>query len=396
MDERGDASAVEPRGPVVSGSPLLLAMVITLHAMNHMTGGALPVLYPAIQDEFGLSYVELGFLRSASSFASGFPQMFVGGFRRWISGRVLIGLGNLLNALMAMLSSLVGGFHQFLVLRVAGGLFGSPQHPIGTSILTANTHPSWRGRVFSINLAAPTLASTLSPLVAAWLLMSIGWRRSLVVMAIPALLASLVTLFFVREQADSEAKTRSFSLKGLKMALGNRNVMAISSLRTVMAFRMGVRAFIPLYFIDALGMSTALSSTLYSIMIFGGVVGPFFWGYLSDRMARKPLVIGVLAAQGVLFYSLQLLRAPLILAAVLFLIGFMSQTVIMQSILADSIERQHLDQVFGFYYTLGFTLGSVSSVIFAYVVETLGFAYGFTYIAAVTAVSLVPALFIRE
>jgi sugar phosphate permease len=103
MDERGDAGAVEPRGPIVSGSPLLLAMVITLHAMNHMTGGALPVLYPAIQDEFGISYVELGFLRSAFSFASGFPQMFVGGgLRRWASGRVLIGLGNLLNTFMAI------------------------------------------------------------------------------------------------------------------------------------------------------------------------------------------------------------------------------------------------------------------------------------------------------
>ncbi|MCW3978402.1 MAG: hypothetical protein NWF12_01515, partial [Candidatus Bathyarchaeota archaeon] len=80
----------------------------------------------------------------------------------------------------------------------------------------------------------------------------------------------------------------------------------------------------------------------------------------------------------------------------LFLIGFMAQTVIMQSILADSIDRAQLDPVFGFYYTLGFTLGSVSSVIFAYVVEALGFDYGFTYIAAVTAVSIVPALFIRE
>ena len=76
--------------------------------------------------------------------------------------------------------------------------------------------------------------------------------------------------------------------------------------------------------------------------------------------------------------------------------SMVAQTVIMQSILAVSIDRTQLDPVFGFYYTLGFTLGSVSSVIFTYVVEVLGFNYGFTYIAAVTAVSIIPALFIKE
>jgi FSR family fosmidomycin resistance protein-like MFS transporter len=187
--------------------------------------------------------------------------------------------------------------------------------------------------------------------------------------------------------------SRSFSLSGFTTALRNRNVLSISLLRTVMAFRMGIRAFIPLYFINVLGMTTGLSSTLYSVMIFGGVVGPFFWGYLSDRM---PLIILILAIQGALYYSLQLTSDIWLLVPLLFMIGFMVQTVIMQSVLADSTDREQLDHVFGFFYTLGFTLGSLSSIIFAYVVETLGFNYGFTYITGVSLFSIVPALFIRE
>jgi len=290
----------------------------------------------------------------------------------------------------------VGSFQQFIALRVVAGIGGSPHHPVGTSMLTTNTHPSWRGRVFGINLAAPTLASTLAPLVAAWLLLSLGWRATLTVLSVPALLASLVMLFVVKEDADADARSRSFSMRGLIDALRNRNVLAISALRTVMAFRMGVRAFIPLYFINVLGMTTGLSSTLYSVMIFGGVVGPFFWGYLADRMPRKPIIIAVLGVQGVLYYSLQIVTDVVLLAPLLFLIGFMAQTVVMQSVLADSTEKAHLDQVFGFFYTLGFTLGSISSIIFAYIVETLGFNYGFTYIAAVTAISIIPAFFIQE
>jgi len=74
----------------------------------------------------------------------------------------------------------------------------------------------------------------------------------------------------------------------------------------------------------------------------------------------------------------------------------MVQTVVAQSILADSTERAQLDQIFGFYYTLGFTLGSLSSVVFGYVVELFGFGLGFNYIAVVTAISIIPALFITE
>jgi MFS family permease len=85
-----------------------------------------------------------------------------------------------------------------------------------------------------------------------------------------------------------------------------------------------------------------------------------------------------------------------LLAAVLFMIGFLVQTVVVQNVLSDSVEPSQLDQIFGFYFTLGFTLASVSSVLFGYIVEIYGFGWGFTYIAAVTLVSMVPAFFIVE
>jgi MFS family permease len=199
VKDEGDGEVVGEVQQASSGSPLLLGTVIILHALNHLINGSLPVLYPSIMQEFHLSYVQLGFLRSASSLAGGFPQMFVSLLRRWLTGRVLIALGNLLTSVMTMFASLVGGFNEFLVLRVIGGICGSPQHPIGTSMLTTNTDPAWRGRIFGLNMAVPTLASTISPLVATWLLVSMGWRMSLFTLAIPALLGSIILLVFVKD-----------------------------------------------------------------------------------------------------------------------------------------------------------------------------------------------------
>ncbi len=377
-------------------SPLVWS-VIVLHMLNHVISGAMPMLYPDIMDEFSLSYSQLGLIRSAITFAAGFPQMFVGFLRRWFSGRVLVGIGNLVNSVMNILAAFSRGFLQFFGLTVLGGIGSSTQHPVGASIISAATDPSKRGRMLGLNQAVPSLAFSFTPLIAAYLLTRIGWRSTLSVVSVPALLLSIVLILFVRGIRSVETTTRdALNLSRLREALGNRNVLSISLLRSVMAFRMGVRTFLPLYFIDILGFTSETSSVLYSIMLFGGVLGPFFWGNLSDRMNRKPLIIGIMVASSVGYLLLNYLTGYWALAVLLFVIGFMVQTVIVQSVLSDSVERSQLDQIFGLYFTIGFTLASFSSILFGYIIEFYGFNWGFTYIAAVTGVSLLPAFFIKE
>jgi OPA family hexose phosphate transport protein UhpT-like MFS transporter len=194
-----------------------------------------------------------------------------------------------------------------------------------------------------------------------------------------------------------EAKTRdALSWSKLRESMRNRNVLSISLVRSVMAFRMGVRTFLPLYFINVLGFTSEKSSILYSILLSGGIIGPFFWGYMSDKFERKPLIIGIMTASALGYFILNLVMGFWSLAVLLFIIGFLRQTVIVQSILSESVDRSQLDQIFGFYFTLGFTISSFSSVIFGYIIELFGFNWGFTYIAAVTGISMLPALFIQD
>jgi len=377
-------------------SPLVWS-VILLHMLNHIISGAMPMLYPDIMDEFSISYSQLGLIRSAITFAAGFPQMFVGFLRRWFSGRVLVGIGNLINSVMNILAALSHGFLQFFGFTVLGGVGSSTQHPIGASLISAVTEPSRRGRMLGLNQAVPSLAFSFTPLIAAYLLTRMGWRSTLGVLSVPALLLSVVLILFVRGTGSVEKTTRdALNLSMLREALGNRNVLSISLLRSVMAFRMGVRTFLPLYFIDVLGFNSETSSVLYSIMLFGGVLGPLFWGYLSDRVDRKPLIMGIMVASSVGYFFLNYVTWFWPLAALLFVIGFMVHTVVVQSVLSDSVERSQLDQIFGLYFTIGFTLASFSSVLFGYIIELYGFNWGFTYIAVVTGISLLPAFFIQE
>ena len=378
-------------------STKLIYSVIFLHMLNHVISGSMPMLYPDLMDEFNINYSQLGLVRSVAGFAAGFPQLFVGLFRRWFSGRVLVSVGNIINSVMNMAIALGNGFLQFLGFSVIAGIGSSVQHPIGASIVSNGSDPSDRGRMLGLNQSIPSIAFTFTPLITAYMLTRMGWRTTLGILSMPALLLSLIILFFIRGSSQMEAKTReALNWSNLRESLRNKNVLSISLLRSVMAFRMGVRTFLPLYFIDILGMTNERSSLLYSTLLAGSVLGPFFWGWLSDRVDRKPLIIGIMTCSAAGYFALNIVTSFWSLALLLFFIGFMVQTVIIQSILSDSVERTQLDQIFGLYFTIGFTIASFSSAIFGYIVETYSFNVGFTYIATVSAISLIPALFIQE
>jgi len=375
----------------------LVWSVIILHMLNHVIGGSMPMLYPDLMDEFNISYAELGLIRSAAGLASGVPQMFVGLFRRWFSARVLISAGNMINALMNIGISMGSGFAQFLGFSVIAGVGSSVQHPLGASIVSHGSDPKDMGKMLGLNQAVPSIAFAFTPLITAYLLTKMGWRSTLGILAIPALTLSLVILFFIKGSSDVEGKSRdALNWDKLREQLKNRNVLSISVLRSVMAFRMGVRTFLPLYFIDILGFTSERSSILYAILLGGGVLGPFFWGWLSDRVNRKPLIIGIMIASAAGYFLLNFVTSFWGLAVLLFFIGFMVQTVIVQSVMTDSVDKSQLDQIFGLYFTIGFTIASFSSAIFGWVVEVYGFGVGFSYIAVVSAVSLLPAFFIQE
>ena len=146
--------------------------------------------------------------------------------------------------------------------------------------------------------------------------------------------SSVYMLIFVKGASSVEGKTRdALNLGKLKEQLRNKNVLSISLLRSVMAFRMGVRTFLPLYFINVLGYTSEKSSLLYSVLLFGGVFGPVFWGWLSDRIDRKPLIIGIMFASGLGYLALNWVTSFWGLVVLLFLIGFFVQTVVVQNVL---------------------------------------------------------------
>ena len=184
-----------------SSKPIVYS-VIFLHMLNHVISGAMPIIYPSLIDEFQIGYGQLGLVRSIARFSAGFPQIFVGFFRRWFSSRVIVSVGNIINSVMNIAIATGRGFLQFLGFSVAAGVGSSVQHPIGASIVSTGSDQGNRGRMLGLNQSIPSIAFTFTPLITSYMLTQMGWRPTLGILSVPALLLSLFILFFLRGGKD--------------------------------------------------------------------------------------------------------------------------------------------------------------------------------------------------
>src|SRR5262245_63238375 len=95
----------------------------------------------------------------------------------------------------------VGSYPQLLAARVAIDAGSSPQHPLGSSILS-RYYPKARGWALTFHHSAGNLGSFIGPALASLALLYMGWRTAFVVFGIFSLAMGL-TLFLLRDYTSS-------------------------------------------------------------------------------------------------------------------------------------------------------------------------------------------------
>jgi MFS family permease len=182
-------------------------------------------------------------------------------------------------------------------------------------------------------------------------------------------------------------------LKEIRETLSEKSVLGLMILQMVIAFRTGAQDFLPSYFVQSLGMTTLHAGLIFTVFLGCGIPAPFLWGYLSDKLERKRIVIFVMGAAAVLWYLLPFAKGDLQLLLTLVSIGFVSQSVggVVQAWVAESTKRENRDLVYGVFFTISFSLGSLSPAILGYVTDLFGFQANFTWVAVVSLLAVVVA-----
>ncbi len=357
-----------------------LWLLAIAHAVNHAQAVLLPLVYLRIIIEFGVRVETIAFLAAFGSFASGLVQLSYAKLTRILSRRVLLAAGGLLFGGGFVAQALANGFSAFAVANVLSRIGGSPQHPVGNGLLAEQFPPHRRGFAISAHIAGGNVGTVVIAVAGAWLIANVGWQWSVVLFGVPAILIALAILLFVRETGEDRAAAIAHG--SVREAFGrilrdpDHRWIYLASILGGGGRGLGVvNLFTLLYLTRVIGLDEATAGLMYGALIVFSVPAPLVAGWLSDRLGRKPLIIGVYLG-GAVGFAVFLFAGPSLagLWAGIVVMGVFSfaESPQLQALLADIAPPTIRDASFALYFTLAFGVGSLWTAVYGRVIEVAG------------------------
>jgi MFS family permease len=371
------------------------------HAVNHAQAVVLPLIFLRIIDEFGVGVGAVTFVAAAGAIASGAIQASYAFVTRKVERRVLMGVGGLLFGLGFAAQAAAATFQQFAITNVVSRVGGSPQHPVGNGLLAEQFPPERRGFAISAHISGGNVGTVVAALAGPPLLAIFDWRGVSILFGIPAALIALAILRWVRETgADRLAAILQGSVRQAVATV----VRTPTIRRTYLASVFGgggrglgvVNLFALIYLTRVLGLPEATTNLMYAGLIVLSVPMPLVAGWLSDRVGRRPTILGAYLGGAVGFVVFMAAGSSLlglwIGIAIMGLFSF-AESPQLQALLADIAPTGVRDVAFALYFTLAFGVGSLWTFLYGVIIEVAGEAAGIPIVfGLMTASFLVAAL----
>jgi len=369
------------------------------HAVNHAQAVLLPLVYLRIIVEFGVSEGTVAILASVGAVASGVVQLSYAKLTRMISRRNLLVAGGLLMGGGFAGQAIAPSFGTFGAANIASRIGGSPQHPVGNGLLAEQFPENRRGFAISAHIAGGNVGTVVVAIAGVWLMANLGWRGSVVLFGIPAVVIALAILLFVRETGEDRAA--AIARGSVREAFGtilrdpDHRWIYLASVLGGGGRGLGVvNLFVLLYLSSVIGLDEGTTGLMYGALIVFSVPAPLVAGWLSDRFGRKPLLIAVYLGGAVGFAIFMLVGSSLAglwVGIVLMGIFSFAESPQLQALLADIAPPTIRDASFALYFTLAFGVGSLWTALYGVTIDAIGAGRGLVIVFWVMAAAFVAA-----
>jgi MFS transporter, FSR family, fosmidomycin resistance protein len=361
-----------------------LGLLSVAHAVNHAFAVLLPLIFLEIIVEFGVGVETVAFLAAAGALLSGMVQLSYAELTRRVSRRRLLGAGGLLFGFGFAAQALAVNFVTFAVPNIVARLGGSPQHPVGNGLLAEQFPEHRRGFAISAHLAGGNVGTVVVAVIGAPLILLVGWRGASLVFGLAAIAVAVAILALIREHGTDRAAALAggSSRDALRAVLRDRDLrwLFLTSVLGGGGRGLGVvNLFTLIYLTLVIGLDAATAGLMYGALIVFSVPMPLLAGWLSDRLGRKPLIIGAYLG-GTLGFAVFLAAGDslpgLWLGIVLMGLFSFAESPQLQALLADIAPPATRDASYALYFTLAFGVGSLWTAVYGLVIGALGEAAG--------------------
>jgi MFS family permease len=381
-------------------------MVFTSAGVRHAVG---PFLKPIVAD-LGVDRASFSLVIALGLFLYGAFMPLVGGLVDRLGARVVTASGSVLFAVSLALTGFCRNLWELaLVYAVLASLGLAATGPVVANAVVSRWFVARRGTAVSVlGSAAMTGMSLLVPTVA-WLILTVGWRATYMLIGLFVLVGMLpMCLLVVRDSPESMGLQPDGAASRPSGAGSVQRTPVFDAARTV-AFWQLAGSFLTCGFSMSLlsahgvpmltdhGYSPLFSSWTFGVLGGSSILFTMLLGPASDRYGRRPVLASIYAGRAVCFAGFFLIRdnpAAMLAMAVfggLTLAGTMSMT---SALTADIYGRFSVGTILGAIFLVHQVGAALGSWLAGALFEATG-GYGVVYTIACAVLIGAAALSLR-
>ncbi|RAI02588.1 MFS transporter [Acuticoccus sediminis] len=382
-------AAAAPRDDSVPRTTLAVLVALSVcHGLNDTIQSLLPAVYPLLQQNYALTFGEVGIIHFAFMATASLLQPAVGiaTDKRPVFQIATLGMGASLIGLVVL--AFAGSYGLLLVSAMMIGVGSSIFHP--DSSRTARAASGGRyGFAQSLFQVGGNTGSAIGPLLAAFIVLpfgqsSIAWFAALALIGMVVLynVGAWAKREHIRVKSRPKAAASSIAPpRHVPLLLAMLGVLVISKY----VYMASLNGYYTFYLIDTFGLSVGQSQLMLFVFLAAVAAGTFAGGPIGDRIGRKAVI--VVSILGVLPFSLALPHVGLVGT------GIMSAAagfILASAFSAILVYAQHLvpgrvGLVSGLFFGFAFGIGGIGAALLGFLAD----AYGIQFVYQVC--SVLPA-----
>jgi len=380
------------------------SVLVTTSAIHFVHDGFSDVIYlllPVWATQFGLTYGQVGLLRTVYSGGMAAFQIPAGILaERWGETR-LLAAGTAVTALGFLAAGLTGGFAALLACLVLGGLGSGVQHPLSSSLVSKAYETGPRRMALGTYNFAGDLGKVAVPATVAFIMPWVGWRGAVEGYAAVGLLAAALLLMALMHldvghaapAAPAPATARGLAGWGI---VHPRAYVALSAIHVIdNSTRSAFLTLLP-FLLIAKGSTVRAVGLALMLVFAGGAVGKFACGALAERLGViRTVVVTEAATCAGIFLLLTLPLAGCLAVLPLVGIALNGTSSVLYGTVADLVASDRRARSYAIFYTVGVSASASAPFAYGLVSDGLGIPVTLGIIAVVVCLTIPLAVILR-
>ncbi|MFS1512864.1 MFS transporter [Chengkuizengella sp. SCS-71B] len=346
------------------------------HFLNDLVQAIVPALYPILRESLNLSYFQIGILGFTLSITTAIIQPFMGWWGDTRFNPYSLPLGMLFTLIGVLFIGIVDDYYLLLIGIMFIGIGSAVFHPEGSRVVYFAAGNK-RGLSQSIFQVGGNFGQAFAPIMAALVFAPLGKSGTLWFSV-----AVMIAILFLMKVSIWYKKTYSHQI--LKKKQSNHQTSHIDKKKIIYVFSIliifiiartwyysGITSYYQFYIMEKYRLTFSDAQVYVFLFLFGGVLGTFLGGTLSDRWGRKNIML--LSMFGTVPFSLALpFATPYWAMLFCFMIGLiMLSSFTVMVVYAQELIPNKIGTVTGIILGLAFGLGAIGSGVLGLTIDII-------------------------